>query len=86
MKKVRVSIQDENTLVLQENANKGDVIDLKSLHEHDIDKSTISNVVNSIKKDVFDSEVNKVTASLNQQKKLEIELIEKEVKEFLDSR
>ena len=81
MKKVRVSIQDENTLVLQENANKGDVIDLKSLHEHDIDKSTISNVVNSIKKDVFDSEVNKVTASLNQQKKLEIELIEKEVKE-----
>ncbi|MCA9343335.1 DUF2130 domain-containing protein [Candidatus Saccharibacteria bacterium] len=81
MKKVRVSIQDENTLVLQENANKGDVIDLKSLHENDIDKSTISNVVNSIKKDVFDSEVNKVTASLNQQKKLEIELIEKEVKE-----
>lgn len=81
MKKVRVSIQDESTLVLQEDANKGDIVDLKSLHENDIDKSTISNVVNSIKKDVFDAEIKKVTASLKHQKELEIKLQNKENEE-----
>ena len=35
MKKVKVSIQDENTLVLLEDAQKGDLIDLKSIHETD---------------------------------------------------
>ena len=42
MKKVKVSIQDENTLVLLEDGSKGDIIDLKSIHETDIDKTTIN--------------------------------------------
>ena len=46
MKKVKVSIQDESTLILQEDATKGDLIDLTSIHETDIDKVTITNVVN----------------------------------------
>ena len=41
MKKIKVSIQDEHTLVLQEDAVKGDLIDLRSLHETDIDKTSI---------------------------------------------
>lgn len=33
-KTIKVSIQDENTLVLQEDAKKGDLIDLKSIHSN----------------------------------------------------
>lgn len=36
MKKPKVSVQDENTLVLQEDGQRGDVIDLRSIHETDI--------------------------------------------------
>lgn len=53
MKTVKVSIQDENTLVLQEDANKGDLIDLKSLHDLEIDRTTINAVVKSIRQDKF---------------------------------
>ena len=59
MKTIKVSIQDENTLILQEDGHKGDLIDLKSIHEVDIDKSTIRNVVNSIKMDKFNAELEK---------------------------
>lgn len=58
-KKIKISIGDENTLIIQENAEKWDIIDLKSIHETDIDKTTIINVVNSIKKDKFEEEVKK---------------------------
>ena len=42
MKKLKVSIQDEHTLVLQEAGEKGDIIDLKSIHETDIDATTVN--------------------------------------------
>ena len=58
MKKVKVSIQDENTLVLQEDGSKGDLIDLKSLHETDIDKSSIVNIVNAIERGEYEKEIN----------------------------
>lgn len=58
MKTLKVSIQDENTLVLQEDGSKGDLIDLKSLHETDIDKSSIVNIVNSIERGEYEKEVN----------------------------
>lgn len=57
-KKVKVSIQDENTLLLQEDASRGDIIDLKSLHESDIDKSSITNIVNAIERGEFEKEIN----------------------------
>lgn len=81
MKKIRVSIQDESTLVLLEDGSKGDIIDLKSIHEIDIDKTTITNVVNSIKRDVFNEEVQKVKESLERENKLKLELREKEYEE-----
>jgi hypothetical protein len=78
MKKVKVSIQDENTLVLLEDGAKGDVIDLGSIHETDIDKTTISNVVNSIKKDVFNEELEKMKEAIERENRLKLELKEKE--------
>lgn len=79
MKKVKVTIQDEHTLVLQEDATKGDVIDLTSIHETDIDASTIASVVRSIKKDAFDAEVQKVRETVEREAKLQAQLKEQEL-------
>jgi hypothetical protein len=79
MKTVKVSIQDEYTLVLQESAEKGDLIDLKSIHETDIDKSSIESVVNSIKKDKFKEELEKALEAKNQEYELRLQLKEKEI-------
>ena len=65
MKVIKVSIQDEHTLMLQEAGEKGDVIDLRSLHETDIDKTSIESVVRSIKKDKFDKELAKALAGVS---------------------
>lgn len=81
MKKIKVSIQDEHTLTLQENADKGDVIDLATLHETDIDKSTIVSVVNSIKKDAFNAELQKAREAIEREKSLEAKLKEQELLE-----
>ncbi|MFZ1361173.1 MAG: DUF2130 domain-containing protein [Candidatus Saccharimonadales bacterium] len=81
MKKIKVSIQDEHTLVLQEDAAKGDVVDLRSIHETDIDASTIRGVVNSIKKDAFEAEVAKVREAIEREKALEAKLREQELHE-----
>jgi len=78
MKKVKVSIQDENTLVLLEDGSKGDTIDLKSIHETDIDKTTITNVVNSIKRDAFNAELKKEKDTIEREHNLKLELKEKE--------
>lgn len=79
MKTVKISIQDENTLVLQEDGHKGDLIDLKSIHEVDIDKSTIRNVVNSIKMDKFNAELEKEKEAMKRESKLELQLKEQEI-------
>ncbi len=79
MKTVKVSIQDENTLLLQEDAQKGDLIDLKSIHETDIDKSTIESVVRSIKRDAFNAQVQKERQSIEREKELEAKLKEQEI-------
>lgn len=83
MKKLKVSIQDENTLILQEAGEKGDAIDLKSIHETDIDKSTVMSVVNSIKKDTFNAEVQKVRETIEREKTLEAKLREQELLEHV---
>ncbi len=81
MKKLKVLIQDENTLVLQEDGTKGDIIDLRTLHDTDIDKTTISSVVNSIKKDAFNEEVKKITESQKRELELKYKLKEKDIEE-----
>lgn len=79
MRTVRVSIQDEHTLVLQEDASRGDLIDLTTLHETDIDQSTIQSVVNAIKKDAFEAEVARVREQIEHEKSLEAKLKEREL-------
>ncbi len=78
MKKIKVSIKDENTLILSEDGSKGDIIDLKSIHETDIDKTTIASVVNSIKINKFNDELKKETDRIEHENKLKLELKEKE--------
>ena len=79
MKTVKISIQDEDTLILQEDAQKGDLIDLKSIHELDIDKSTIASVVKSIKMDEFNAQLRKEAERIEREKELELELKEKDI-------
>lgn len=85
MKKVKVSIQDEHTLVLQEDAAKGDVIDLASIHETDIDSSTIANVVNSIKRDAFNDALKKEREALEREMALAAKLKEQELLEKVNA-
>lgn len=79
MKKVKVSIQDENTLALLEDAQKGDIIDLKSIHESDIDKTTINSLIKSIKTNEFNEQLESAKRSIEKEKELEAELKEKEI-------
>ena len=81
MKTLKVSIQDEHTLVLLEDGSKGDLINLATLHEVDIDSSTIKSVVASIKKDAFNTEIAKVRESIEREKALESKLKEQELLE-----
>ena len=81
MKTLKVSIQDENTLMLQEDGQKGDLIDLKSIHETDIDKTTISSVVKSIKMNEFNAQLQKELANIEKQKALEAQLESQKIKD-----
>jgi len=78
MKKIKVSIKDENTLVLLEDAVSGDEIDLTSLHDLDADTSTIKNVVWSIKMKEFNAKLQERTEILERENKKELERIENE--------
>ncbi len=84
MKKVQVSIKNETTLELQEIGQPGDIIDLSSLHELDIDKTTINNVVASIKKDVFNQEIEKVKSTLERENALQLELSQKDLQQKIN--
>ena len=79
MKTIKVSIQDEHTLILQEDGQKGDLIDLTSIHETDIDKSTIASVVNSIRRDEFNAQLQKEKEAIEREKTLEGRLKEQEI-------
>ena len=81
MKTLKVSIQDEDTLMLQEDGQKGDLIDLKSIHETDIDKTTISSVVKSIKMNEFNAQLQKELANVEKQKALEAQLESQKIKD-----
>ena len=79
MKKLKVSIQDEHTLVLQEAGEKGDVVDLWSIHETDIDATTVTNVVNSIKREAFHDALKKERETLEREMTLQAKLKEQEL-------
>ena len=89
MKTVKLSIIDENTLSLLEDAEKGDIISLKDLHERDIDRTNISDVIKSkIKADV-EQELKKLKTQLNTEKEKDLEVAvlqkEKELKEQIEA-
>jgi hypothetical protein len=79
MKKIKVSIKDESTLILLEDAASGDIIDLTTLHDVDIDTSTIKNVVQSIKKDKLDAEVKKQTQAIENEFNHKLSLRERDL-------
>lgn len=79
MKKIKVSIQDENTLILLEDAQKGDIIDLKSIHEADIDKASLDNLIKSIKTTEFNAQLESAKRSIEKEKELEAELKAKDI-------
>ena len=79
MKKIKVSIQDENTLILLEDAQKGDLIDLKSIHDTDIDKTSISTLIKSIRNDEFNAQVEVAKHNIEKEKELEAKLKEKDI-------
>ncbi|MCX6816611.1 MAG: DUF2130 domain-containing protein [Candidatus Beckwithbacteria bacterium] len=79
MKKIKVTIQDENTLKLLEDAQRGDIIDLKSIHETDIDKTTIDILIKSIKTDEFNSQLEEAKRNIEKEKGLEAQLKEKDI-------
>ena len=85
MKKIKVSIQDEHTLVLQEPGDEGDLIDLTSIHETDIDASTVTSVVNSIKKDAFNDALRKEREAMKQKMALEVRLKEQELRQKIQT-
>lgn len=67
MKKINVIVKDKNTLILEENASKGDYIDLSSLSS--IDFSTIEEAINNGK----DIHYNKKLEEFSRVKDLELE-------------
>ena len=89
MKKVKVSILDENTLSLLENASIGDVISLSDLHEQDISKEAINDSIKNMVKKELESEIEKVRNQLSNEKEKELEIAllkrEQEIKEKLDN-
>lgn len=79
MKTIKVSIQDENTLVLLEDAQKGDLIDLKSIHEADIDKASIDILIKSIKTEEFNTQLETAKRNIEKEKELESEIKAKDI-------
>lgn len=79
MKSVKVTIQDENTLVLLEDAQRGDIINLKSIHETDIDKSSITNLIKTIKTEEFNAQLAAAKQSLEKEAALSAKLKETEI-------
>jgi len=79
MKKIKVSIQDENTLILLEDGQKGDFIDLKSIHDTDIDKSTINGLVKSLRNEDFRKQLELAKQNIEKELALKSEIKEKDL-------
>lgn len=71
MKKIQVIIKDKNTLVLQEDAQTGDIIDLSSIQT--IDQTNIHNIIEKEKEASYQKQI-------NEQMQLKIEAINNENK------
>ena len=70
MKKINVIVKDRNTLILDEDACKGDYIDLSSLSS--IDFSTIDDVINDGKDNIYNQKLNEHNRIKDAEKEKEI--------------
>ena len=77
---IKVSIKNRDTLVLEEDAKKGDEIDLKTLFK--IDNSYIEKVIEENKKELIDKKVNELKIKIESDYKIrETEFLLKQQKE-----
>ena len=74
MKKIEVFIKDKNTLVLNEDATKGDYIDLTDLAT--VDTTTIESLIEEAKDKSYKAKLNEFEKTLKAEAKLEKEQIE----------
>lgn len=74
MKKIEVFIKDKNTLVLNEDATKGDYIDLTDLAT--VDTTTIESLIEEAKDKFYKAKLNEFEKTLKAEAKLEKEQIE----------
>lgn len=81
MKKLQVIVRDRNTLVLEEDALKGDYIDLTSLNN--IDLTAIENIIAEGKDKVYEAKLQEKTDSLNKEHELNIKLASEENKALI---
>ena len=65
MKKIEVIVKDKNTLVLQENGEKGDYIDLTSLSS--IDFTLIEELINEGRDKVYEKKLEEANKNLKDQ-------------------
>lgn len=79
MSSIKVTIQDAHTLILLEDAKKGDTIDLRSIHETDIDKTSLERLIASIKTTEFNAQLEAAKQAIAKQQALEAELKTKDL-------
>lgn len=77
MKKVEVIVRDRTTLVLNESAEKGDIIDLASLNE--LDNTAILDAIEKGKDQAFNNKVNTITANLQKEMDDKLEMKELQI-------
>lgn len=78
MKKIKALIRDKHTLVLDEDASKGDIIDLSELNNVDI--SSIEQAILNNKDEIYQA---KIKEELNKQKKLYDATKQNEIKDII---
>jgi hypothetical protein len=79
MPSIKVTIQDAHTLVLLEDAHKGDTVDLKSIHEADIDTTSLEQLLKSLQTAEFAAQLEAAKRSIEKEKALEAELKAKDI-------
>ena len=79
MKEVKVIVRDKNTIVLDEDASKGDYIDLTSLKS--VDLTQLENAISSGKDQVYEKKLQEAKKADELQKQLDLEKANANIKE-----
>ena len=79
MKKVKVLVRDRNVLVLEEDALKGDIIDLREVS--DFDYSYLEKVIEEGRSSLFESKINEERENLAKVHKSEIQRLNDKIED-----